>query len=152
MKKAIAMILALGLLSSTPVYAEDRSVTTSSAKTILSTTIDEGYTVMIPATLEIPFNQVATSLSVQVTELHLNQNRKLEIFLNNPGSLTNGTGGKLGYALEGKDLENGYYMYFTELGTKEATIKIPSTSWKKAPAGTYTSTMPFQISIVNDIS
>lgn len=152
MKKAIAMILALGLLSSTPVYAEDIAVTNSTAQTILSTTIDEGYTVMIPATLEIPFSQVATPLSVQVTELHLNQNRKLEIFLNNPGSLTNETGGKLGYALEGKNLEKGYYMYFTGLGTKEATIKIPSTSWMKAPAGTYTSTMPFRISIVDDIS
>lgn len=152
MKKAIAMILALGLLSSTPVYAEDISVTTNRAETTLSTTINEGYTVMIPATLEIPFNQVATSLSVRVTELHLEQNHMLKIFLNDPGRLINETGGKLGYALEGNDLEKGYYMYFTGLEKKEAIIKIPSTSWKNAPAGKYTSTMPFQISIVEDIS
>lgn len=154
MKKLFAIVLALCLLCGTTVLAE-QTITESSnspATTELTTTISEGYTIKIPATVEIPFNQVETELPIEVTTLHLNPSaegstRKLQVRLWEAGALTNGTGGKLGNAIEGKDLVNDWYLYFTEIGTKSVTIKIPSTVWNKAPAGEYSSTMKFYITL-----
>lgn len=154
MKKLCALALALCLLGGGAALAEQTITQNSNgpATTELTTTISEGYTIKIPATVEIPFNQVATELPIEVTELHLNPSaegstRKLQVRLWDTGALTNGTGGKLGNAIEGKDLVNGWYLYFTEIGTKSVTIKIPSTAWNKAPAGEYSSTMKFYITL-----
>lgn len=157
MKKICAFALALCLLGGGAALAE-QTITESSNKpatTVLTTTISEGYTIKIPATVEIPFNQVETELPIEVTTLHLNPSaegstRKLQVRLWEAGALTNGTGGKLGNAIEGTGLvkdQNYWYLYFTEIGTKSITIKIPSTAWNKAPAGDYSSTMKFYITL-----
>lgn len=151
MKKMFALLIALCLLCGCIALAEDNTISASgrNASTTLKATIEEGYTVTIPATVDIPFNQVSTNVPVEVKELHLNNGHRLQVRLWDAGALKNESGAKLGNAIEGKDLENGWYLYFTELGTKNVTVKIPSRVWNKAPAGEYSSTLKFYFSIVN---
>ena len=143
MKKIFAFVLALCLLCGAFALAETKT-------TILTTEIDESYTVVIPATVNIDFEATSTNLPVQVTALRTlskgtaaNTVRKLAVEITTDNKLTNGNGDNLAYTVD-KDA-----VYFTAAGTQNFVIGIPQANWNVAPAGTYTDTVTFAVAIGN---
>ena len=143
MKKILAVILALCLLCGAVVLAETKS-------TILTTEIDESYTIVIPATVDIDFEATSTNLPVQVTALRTysegtvaNTVRKLAVEMTTDNKLTNANGDNLAYTID-KDA-----VYFTATGAQNFVIGITQANWNAAPAGTYTDTVTFAIAIGN---
>lgn len=150
MKKIFALILALCLLCGTTALADD-----SNRQTELKTTIEESYTIVIPATLEIPFNSTSTNLPIEVTALRTyfsgpqkDTVRKLSVQVSSYGNpLMNETNNTISYTIGGSEDASGKYLYFTKPGTKNFTINIAQERWDDAPAGTYTNTIKFTVKI-----
>lgn len=72
MKKLFALVLAMCLLCGATALADEYGPETSAApKTVLTVTLEESYTVVIPATLNIPLNATSTNLPIEVTALRL---------------------------------------------------------------------------------
>lgn len=143
MKKILAFVLVLCLLCGAVALAETKS-------TILTTEIEESYTIVIPATVDIDFEATATNLPVQVTALRTysegtvaNTVRKLAVEITTDNKLTNGNGDNLAYTVD-KEV-----VYFTTTGTQNFVIGITRANWNAAPAGTYTDTVTFAIAIGN---
>lgn len=161
MKKLLAILMALCLLCSVCALAEskDQTITngTNSATTELKVELGETYTVVIPTTLNIAPNATTTNLPIQVTALRLltkgtaeNTVRKLHVKIaQDQGYLENGAA-RLDYTMtnsQSADTPNS--LYFTEVSTANFIINISEDNWKSAPAGTYSSTLTFSISIGN---
>ena len=150
MKKIFAVVLALCLLCSMTAFAVEYGPGDSSAETTLQVTVDESYTVVIPATVDIDFNATSTDLPVQVTALRTYSTgtvadtvRKLAVEITADNKLTNENGDDLAYSVDTKN------VYFTATGTQNFAIRITSAAWNAAPAGTYTDTVTFAIAIGN---
>lgn len=110
-------------------------------QTIVSYTVPEMYTVMIPESLEIPFNAESTSLSVSLTATNLGQ-KKVIVEAAESGALMNSASHQLPFAVT----ENAR-LAFDALETKDMTIGIARDDWKTAPAGEYSGTLTFEISV-----
>ncbi len=156
MKKIIAFTLALCLCLSCGVtaLADD-----SNRQTELKVEIAESYTVVIPATLEIPFNSTSTNLPIEVTSLRLlptgtieNTVRAVWVELDQPSfRLVNDkdSNSTILYGIGGGEGTYGRVLKFTEKGTKNYTVTIAQSDWNNAAAGTYTDTVTFDVSITN---
>lgn len=152
MKKLFALVLALCLLCGTTALADD-----SNRQTELKVNIEESYTIVIPATLDIPFNSTSTNLPIEVKALRTystgtvdNTVRKLYVNISEYiAELENENGNKITYSIGGSESTSGKYLYFTEAGTKNFTIDIPQEKWDTAPAGSYTGILKFTVAIAN---
>ena len=150
MKKIIALVLSLCLLCGAVALAETKT-------TILQTEVAESYEIVIPPTVNIPFNATSTNLSVEVTALRTYSTgtiadtvRKLYVKVaNNDGTLDNENGDKIRYSIGGSETTTGKYLYFTKPETKNFTVDITEAAWNAAPAGSYTNTITFTVAIAN---
>ena len=158
MKKIFALILTLCLLCSAAAFAATISGTTSNkTSTELLVNVDESYTVVIPATVDIDFEATSTNLPVEVTALRTystgtiaNTVRKLYVKAGDyVGYIENANGDRINYSIGGSEATTGKYLYFTETGTKNFTIDITEAAWNAAPAGSYSNTITFTIAIAN---
>lgn len=159
MKKLFAFVLALCLLCSATALAGTYSSGTTDAKTVLTTTLNESFTVVIPSTLNIPFNRTSTSLTIEVTALRLlpvgtaeNTVRALMVKVNQPDlKLINASdsNSKINYDIVGGEVTPARTHYFTETGKKNFNVTIAQSEWDNAAAGTYTETITFTVGINN---
>lgn len=149
MKKIFAMMLALCLLCSATVLAESKT-------TILKTEVEESYTVVIPATVNIPFEATSTNLPVEVTALRTystgtiaNSVRALHVkAASADNKLENQNGDTISYTISGGESQANM-LYFTEIAEKAYTVSITKAAWDAAPAGSYTDNVTFEIWIAN---
>lgn len=159
MKKILALVLALCLLCGMTALADTYTNTDSNPETVLTTTLDETYTVVIPATLDIPFNATSTNLPIKVTALRLlptgkvvNTVRALSIKVNQPNLElvnTSDSSSKISYNIGGGEGTSARTHYFTETGSKNFNVTISQAEWDAAAAGTYKETISFTVSIIN---
>lgn len=143
MKKVLALILTLCLTLGIVALADD-----SNRQTELQVTVNSGYTIVIPATLDIPFGAESTDLSVEVTALHLPSNfnaLKVEVGQMNP--LKNAAEKLIWYTIDGVSF--GATRYFQTTETQNFVVGITAADWNKAPAGNYTGTVSFNVSFDN---
>ncbi len=155
MKKIFALFLTLCLLCGLTALADD-----SNRETELKVTIDESYEIVIPATLDIPFNSTSTNLPIEVTSLRLrpvgdveNTVRAVWVELDQPDSfrLVNDkdSNSTILYGIGGGEGTLGRVLKFTATGTKNYTVTISEEEWNNAAAGVYTTTVTFSVSITN---
>lgn len=159
MKKLFALVLALCLLCGTTALADTYTDTTANPETVLTTTLDETYTVVIPSTLNIPFNSTSTNLPIEVTALRLlptgtaeNTVRALRVKVNQPNlELVNksDSSSKIDYNIVGGEGTPARTHYFTAVGTKNFNVTISQVEWNTAAAGTYEETITFTVGIIN---
>lgn len=143
MKKLFALVLALGLLGGSAVLADD-----SNRQTELKVTVEAGYTIVIPPTLDIPFGAESTDLAVEVTALHLPANSNaLKVAVSQMNPLTNADDKQISYTIDGKAA--GAARYFQTLEKQCFAIGITADAWNKAPAGSYSGTVSFSVSFDN---
>lgn len=149
MKKILAFILSLTLLCGAVAMAD--TYTNDGANdpsTELKVTVSSGYTIVIPATLDIPFNQTATNLTVEVTALHLPSTANaLKVAVGTMNPLTNEANKTLAYTMDGKTTS--VARYFQKLESQNFVVGITQADWNKAPAGNYSGTVNFIISFDN---
>lgn len=149
MKKFLAILTTLCLLcGATALATEYNPSSGSNPQTELKATVSAGYTIVIPATVEIPFNQLSTNLPISVTALHLPTNgNALKVEVANMDALKNETGKLLSYTINGVDAKA--TLYFTALTTQNFVIGITQDNWNKAHAGNYSQTIRFNVSFTN---
>lgn len=156
MKKIFTLVFVLCLMCSTSVLADN-----SNRQTELKATIQESYIIVIPATLDIPFNSTSTNLPIEVKSLRLlstgtkeNTDRALCVHLEQPDfKLTNekDESSKITYDIDGGEGTYERYHYFTETETKNYIVSIAQSEWDAAAAGTYKNTVTFEV-YITDIS
>ncbi len=143
MKKVLALVLTLCLTLSIVALADD-----SNRQTELQVTVDSGYTIVIPATLDIPFGATTTNLPVEVTALHLTGNYdSLKVTVGQMTPLKTENGKLIWYTID--DLSFGATRYFQTTETQNFVVGITAADWNKAPAGNYTGTVSFNVSFDN---
>ncbi|MDO5425535.1 MAG: hypothetical protein Q4F41_17625 [Eubacteriales bacterium] len=158
MKKFIALALTLCMFFSTAVFAEDTSYTGKSSytssypQTQVQTNIPERCTLIIPATITIPYGQASTDLPVTVTELHISDGKELYVRIStNPGymALTDDATKRITYSITGGETVGSLSkaLFFTSLGQKNYTININDNQWPTAYAGDYSQTLTFTFAI-----
>lgn len=146
MKKILAFILSLTLLGSMTAMADD-----SNRRTELKVTVNSGYTIVIPATLDITFGAETTNLPVEVTGLHLSGNyNALKVSVLQMMPLTNENGKLIWYTIDSKS--SGAIRYFQQPETQNFVVGITEANWNKAPAGNYTTTVSFGVEFGNATS
>lgn len=142
MKKFFAIVLVICLLCGMTTFADD-----SNRNTELKAVVDSGYTIIIPSSLTIGFEANSTNLTVQVTKLHLSSKyNALQVQVGSMPPLTSGDN-TLWYTIDNATF--GATRYFTTTGAQNFVIGITDERWNKAPAGTYTSTVSFNVQPVN---
>lgn len=159
MKKFLSLLLALCLVcctSALAVRAEGEEPTgeytgkdDTEATTIVSVTISETYTVVIPPTVNIAFNDEETAINVKVSNLRLFPGNLLYVQPKDYGTLTDEKSGKtLPYDLTGLDTKGDVTaLFFDKTGDANLTINIPEATWNATPAGSYLGTIAFNIAI-----
>ena len=151
MKKIFVMILALCLLCGATAFATTLNPSNTSGETILTTTINETYTLTIPSTLNIAFNATETPLELTVSNYRLKAENMILLGQNWDGTLNSGSN-SLSYSLKynGTNVSsNNNPVTFTGNGTVELIVAITEAAWNSAAAGEYTDTVTFTSSIVS---
>lgn len=144
MKKLLCGLLALSLIFCAVALAEGAyDQDDNTASTTLTTTIKApdapSYTIIIPPTLEIAPNANSTRLGVQLTEMTNAQSVTVATAAN--GSMKNSSSGSIDYTVTNNTLS------WDSPSEKWMTINITDEEWQQAPAGAYTGTMSFTISV-----
>lgn len=151
MKKIFASILTLCLLCGTNALATEYGSASNTPETVLTTTLDESYTVVIPSTLNIAFNATSTKLPVQVTFLRLlPTSRALQVNQTNLKLVNEkNSSSKISYNIGGGEGTLAHTHYFTETGTKNYNVTIVKSEWDKTAAGTYKESITFTVGIID---
>lgn len=152
MKKIIALILALCLLCGAVAFATEinQDSTSQSAETILTTTIEESYTLTIPATLNIAYGATETDMPLTVSNYRLKSTNQLKLRQSWDGALENESGNTISYSLKYGNADvssNTNPVTFDANGTKNLVVTIAQSAWNSAAPGTYTDTVTFTVSI-----
>ena len=156
MKKIIALALALCLLGGVSAFAAEYGPGDTNPSTVLQVNVEESYTIVIPATLNIPFEAAETLLPVEVTSLRtLSKStgagsvRALHVKAESADSkLENQNGDTIAYVISGGEAQANM-LYFTETAAKNYTVSITEAAWNAAHAGAYTDSVTFEIWIGN---
>lgn len=158
MKKLFAIVLTLCLLGCASALAAEGEYTGGSAKqptTEIKTTISEEFTLIIPPSVNVPFNQLETALPVEVTKLRMTapeagKTRALYVKVaTDAGKMVSG-GSAISYTLDpGEEKDGMKALFFEATGTKDMKITITRDAWNSAPAGSYTSTVTFTAAIAS---
>ena len=144
MKKMLCVLLTLSLLfcatalAANGTYDQNDQRATTTLTTIIAGPDAPTYTIIIPSTLTITPNATSTTLYIRVTEME-NAN-SVKVTTNANGSMSNGTGGTLGYTVTSNTLQ------WSKASQKWMNIEITAEQWQQTPAGDYTGTMSFTIS------
>ena len=150
MKKFFALLLALCLLCGAAALASGYDQTSN---TQLTATIEESYLIVIPSTLQVPFQQTSTLLPVAVTNLHLHLSEQpesetvlyVEVI---PGQQLTAGENVLPYTLMGCETRDGMTgLFFQQDESRNLTVEIAQADWNAAPAGDYSDTVLFQVSV-----
>lgn len=147
MKKITALFLALLVLCAAPALADSYTGETE-AKTTVELALEESYTLTIPPTLAIPFEQEETELEVKVSGLRLlapkdGEDRVLLVkSASAAGELKNANGDALPYTLTPGEL------VFRAEETQSLLVRISPDAWSKAPGGEYTGAVTFSMECV----
>ena len=151
MKRVLALILALCLICGATAFAATLTPGNTSGDTILTTTINETYTLTIPSTLNIAFNATETPLELTVSNYRLKAENMIRLSQSWDGTLNSGSN-SLSYSLKynGADVSsNSNPVTFTGNGTVELIVTIAQSAWNAAAAGEYTDTVTFTSAIVS---
>ena len=159
MKKIFALILALCLLCSAVALAENSTITADkgTGTTKLTLTIDETFTLTIPAELTITPSNDATPLEVKVSDYKLASTNQLAVSAKTGGNGNIYLGGtwysgcpsiQLMLVADGIDAwpTTDNPLVFTANGTKNINLQL--TGWENAEPGVYTDTLTITASIV----
>ncbi len=147
MKNITALFLALLVLCAAPALADEYTGETT-ATTNIDLALEESYTLIIPSTLAIPFEQQETQLPVTVSGLRLlapqdGQERVLLVkSASASGELKNASGDALPYTLTPGEL------VFRAEETQNLLVSIAPDAWDKAPGGEYTGAVTFSMECV----
>lgn len=159
MKKFFAIALILCLLCSMTALAarpdnnKPETTDNSNRETKLQVTINSGYTIVIPSKLDITYGAESTNLAVEVQELHLTSKyNALKVSVGNMERLKNkdNNAATIEYTIDGKTF--GAVRYFKTTETQNFVVGIAAANWKKAPAGTYSGTVSFNVEFGNQTS
>lgn len=155
MKKIFALILALCMLCGATAYAATLTPSNTEGETILTTTINETYTLTIPATLNIAFEATETNLPLTVSNYRLKADHMIRLGQSWDGKLEYNDGTNT-YSLTYTLMHNGAQLSsnsnpvtFTGNGTVNLTVAITEAAWNSAAAGEYTDTVTFNSAIDN---
>ncbi len=153
MKKLFALMLALALICPAAIATQAVPDGDRQADTLISATLNPGYTVLIPAEVAIPFNQTETPMTVQVLEMHLaipEDSTKVSLLKvavqPESGTLkhTGGTGAAIPYTIEAQEGQ-GSALLFDAAGDRVMNILIAPEAWNQAAGGAYADTVTFTI-------
>lgn len=153
MRGILALTLALWLLCGTALAdnAINQGSANRAAHTVISTTIGEAYTVLIPAEVNVEFNAAATPFDIEVTALNLLPTHRLMVKLaQNGGSLIDAANeeNKIDYVLcEADKTTRLTSYYFTAAGKRTSYIMIGQEAWKRAVAGSYSDAITFNVAL-----
>lgn len=143
MKKIFALVLALCLLCGATALADN-----SNRQTELKVSVQSGYTIVIPTTLNITFGAESTNLPVEVTALHLSSKyNALKVTVGSMEPLKNENDKLIWYMIDGKS--SGATRYFQKPETQNFVVGITAEEWNKAPAGNYSRKVSFTVSFDN---
>lgn len=160
MKKLLAMVMVLCLVCCSSAlalrgegeYTQDD--TDQAATTVVTVTISEAYTVVIPPAVEIDFNAAETPITIKVTDLRLVPGHFVYVQPQNYGKLVDSTSQKeLAYTLTGLTNKGTVTnaLFFEQLtegdGNSDLKIAISTDTWNATPAGSYQGTISFKIAI-----
>jgi len=154
MKKFLSLLLALCLVCCTSALAlrgegEYTGKDPTEAQTEVTVSIAETYTVVIPPTVNIPFNAESTPITVNVSDLRLIPGNLLYVQPKDYGTLTDAASQKtLPYTLTGLTTKGDVSaLFFDKVGKADLAINIPAATWNATPAGSYVGTIAFTIAI-----
>lgn len=162
MKKIACMALALMMLICAGALADSYTQdSTEDPQTVVTTTIDEEYTIVIPPRVTLPFEAASTNLPVEVTELRLGlpadpnaQVRRLYVRPVNDSETLVNTGDAsqtIAFTFDGFQsvgtLSN--VLLFDETETQNIAINISEDEWNQAAAGSYERTLTFTVAIAS---
>lgn len=143
---------ALALRAGAEGTTDDNTITGNTpqeAETVVTVTISENYTVVIPPTVPITFNTVDTPITIKVSDLRLLPGNLLYVQPQDYGTLTDATTTKtLAYTLTGLTTKGDVSaLFFDADGDAAMNINIPADTWNATPAGSYQGTISFKIAI-----
>ena len=147
MKKAIFLACLLCLLCSSAFAAGS----VPNSKTLISTTIGEGYTVIIPATLPVTYGSTSTDLTIEVRDVKLIAGNSIHITPEDYNAkLKNAANDEINYQLMNGNAEwsESNPLAFSTSGSKALELTISTDEWNNAPAGNYSDTVTFTVGIV----
>lgn len=152
MKKILAMVLALCLLCGATAFATTLTPNANQGTTTLTTTINETYTLTIPATLNITYGATSTDLELTVSDYRLKAENQLKLSQSWDGRLdhTNGSN-TIPYVLQYNGAEvssSSNYVTFTGNKTETLKVVIAEAAWNSAAAGEYSDIVTFTANIV----
>lgn len=164
MKKFFAVLLSLCLLCGTFALAEDNTISgdangEKTANTVVTTTVEESYTITIPPEVLIPFESTGiTTQSVAVTAYNLLSTHKLSVRYTSANGLKMMNGASsIPYIMLGIKPDMDYDT--TGKATWNLAVKVSETNgdstakiqeiWKNAKAGTYSDMLTFTVKIVD---
>lgn len=147
MKKAWILACVLCLLCSNSLAAGN----VPNNQTVISTTVSEGYTVTIPAALPVAYGATRTDLTIEVSNIKLFAGNSVHITPENYNAkLKNAANDEINYQLLNGNTEwsTSNPLTFSENGSKALELTISTDEWNSAPAGNYSDTVTFTVSIV----
>ncbi len=151
MKKAIAVLLVVALLSSLSVTAFAANTTGGEAD--ITTSIDPTYTVTIPADVNVQFNATETDFGkIEVAASQIHPDKCIKVALTTDGELNNAIDATKVIPYVIKDGEGAAFTsatYLTEGDKTELSIHITADDWNAAYAGDYSDTVTFTVSYEN---
>ena len=159
MKKILAVALALVMMLAVcvPAFATDIATNGGTGDTTLQTlTTDEdgnpvaGFTVTIPATVDIPWGGTTVGDTLDWSYVsQLEAGKQLSISVDKAsGSLTNGTD-NLAYTLSGDAVGAAFTTGAAVCALTEKSINIAVSGWDDVPVGAYSDTLTFTVEVVD---
>lgn len=161
MKKILAVALALVMMLAVCVpafaYGEDISTDGGQSQTQLQTlTTDEeghpvaGFTVSIPATVEIPWGGTTGGDTLDWSYVsQLQSGKQLSISVDKAsGNLTNGTD-NLAYTLTGDAVGTAFTTGAAVCAKTDKSINIAVSGWDDVPVDAYSDTVTFTVEVVD---
>ena len=158
MKKVISVIIAVLMLASICIPSFAATITTdggNSTSIVKTKTVDESgddatkFTVIIPATTEIPWGKASQDLTYSV-ESHLGYGKKLSVEVSGSDKMTYTVGSDvmtLAYTLGGTTsyLAAGPVVY--PAADQTINVNVADTAWKTAIIGEYQDTLTFTVAV-----
>ena len=154
MKKIFVSLLAICLTCAfcVNVFAAPLDKDNPSGSTVISTVVEPSYTVIIPASLSIPFGNTsdqALTVEASPTDFRIHADERVDVSIstaNGVFALSNGTH-SIAYAVKspGVTAQNDIVAIFTEAGQAK-TVHVAVSDWTTAlTAGTYSQSLIFTL-------
>lgn len=149
LKRLLCVVLLSVMLSSTCAEIQIGSHAPSNqGETLLTLTVQEGYAIVIPSQVGIPFGALRTDVDIRVTQLLLSSGHVLSVRPQAAGgTLTHDDGmAQIPYRLS---VDSSGALNFDTPETRKLQVRINQNDWDAAPAGGYGGTITFSVSITD---